>query len=273
MKKAVCVGINDYPFEDNDLKGCVNDAKAWQELLVARYGFAREDVTLLLDKDATKANILGSLEKMVAEAKPGDVLVFTNSSHGTYLVDTDADEEEYDEALVPYDGEQNLIVDDELRELFAKLADGVSMTAILDSCFSGTATRAPVFPKTPDDLRDRFLNPRLLGRPTLANIEDARPRQNTKYPESAMKDVLISGCTDKQQSGDARIDGAYHGVMTYYALQAIQDGGFRITFDELATRLHDLLKSSHYEQSPQVEGSAANKARYIFAEAESAAAV
>ncbi len=28
-KKAVCVGINDYPYDGNDLNGCVNDAKAW----------------------------------------------------------------------------------------------------------------------------------------------------------------------------------------------------------------------------------------------------
>ena len=27
-KKALCVGINDYPYEGSDLNGCVNDAKA-----------------------------------------------------------------------------------------------------------------------------------------------------------------------------------------------------------------------------------------------------
>ena len=28
-KRALCVGINDYPIRGMDLKGCVNDAKAW----------------------------------------------------------------------------------------------------------------------------------------------------------------------------------------------------------------------------------------------------
>lgn len=27
-KRALCVGINDYPYDGNDLNGCVNDAKA-----------------------------------------------------------------------------------------------------------------------------------------------------------------------------------------------------------------------------------------------------
>lgn len=33
-KKALCVGINNYPFGDeNDLKGCLNDANDWAALL------------------------------------------------------------------------------------------------------------------------------------------------------------------------------------------------------------------------------------------------
>ena len=39
-KKALCVGINDYPYDGSGLNGCVNDAKAWADLLVNHYGFA-----------------------------------------------------------------------------------------------------------------------------------------------------------------------------------------------------------------------------------------
>ena len=28
-KKALCIGINDYPGTDSDLQGCVNDATDW----------------------------------------------------------------------------------------------------------------------------------------------------------------------------------------------------------------------------------------------------
>jgi len=33
-KKALCVGINDYPYDGSDLNSCVNDARAWADLLV-----------------------------------------------------------------------------------------------------------------------------------------------------------------------------------------------------------------------------------------------
>jgi uncharacterized caspase-like protein len=263
-KKALCVGINDYPYEDNDLNGCVNDAKAWSELLVDHFGFPDSDVKLLLDDQATKANIMTALTELVTKAKAGDVLVFTNSSHGTYVADTSGDEEKYDEAMCPYDAEDNLIVDDELRKLFATLADNVSLTVISDSCFSGTVTRAVPGLKTPDDRRVRFLNPAIIGKRTLENVLKAVRKGKTKYPESKMKDILLSACTDKQYSYDAEIDGAYHGAMTYYALQAIQDADYKITYQELHKRLKKLLTDSSYEQTPQLEGKKDRKKSQIF---------
>ena len=43
-KKALCIGINDYPGTQSDLSGCVNDAHDWENVLDAR-GFS---VTMLL---------------------------------------------------------------------------------------------------------------------------------------------------------------------------------------------------------------------------------
>ena len=269
-KKAVCVGINDYPYgSGNDLNGCVNDAKDWADLLTSKFGFASSNVKVLLDAEATKANIMAALKGMVTGAKSGDILVFTNSSHGTYVADTSGDEEKYDEAICPYDCDANLIIDDELRDLFGKLADGVSLTVISDSCFSGTVTRAALsenFPgmKTPDDRRVRFLNPAFMGKPILKNPWKAKPKGKIKYPESKMKDVLLSGCSDKQYSSDALIDGAYHGAMTYYALKAIQEANYQISYQQLRTRLVYLLHEEQYEQTPQLEGKTANKKKQIF---------
>jgi hypothetical protein len=268
-KKALCVGINDYPYDGNDLNGCVNDAKAWADLLVHHYGFAQDNVRLMLDAEATKANIMAYLEGLVTGAKSGDILVFANSSHGTYVADTSGDEEMYDEALCPFDCADNLIIDDELRELFAKLAKGVNLTVISDSCFSGTVTRAPLLEiipglKTPDDRRVRFLNPALMGRKVLENPWKAKPKGKTKYPESKMKDVLLSGCTDEEYSYDARIGGVYHGAMTYYALKAIQEANYQITYQQLRTRVLHLLDDGGYPQHPQLEGKKANKKKQIF---------
>jgi hypothetical protein len=268
-KKALCVGINDYPYDGSDLNGCVNDAKAWAELLTGHYGFPQADVKLLLDNQATKANVMAGLNALLAGAKSGDVLVFTNSSHGTYVTDTSGDEAMYDEAMCPYDCAESLIVDDELRELFSGLGKGVRLTVISDSCHSGTVTRvavAEIIPglRTPDDRRARFLSPALRGEKVLENPWRAKPKAKEKYPESKMKDLLLSGCTDKEYSYDAMIGGKYHGAMTYFALKTIAEADYEITYAQLHSRLQYQLDDAGYPQHPQLEGRTENKRGQLF---------
>jgi hypothetical protein len=268
-KKALCVGINDYPGDGSDLNGCVNDAKAWADLLIRNYNFPASDVKLLLDSQATKAAILEGLKRLLAGARSDDILVFTNSSHGTYVADTDRDEDAYDEALCPCDCDLNLIIDDELREIFADLPKGVSFTLISDSCHSGTVTRAALnenipWLRTPDDRRVRFLHPSLIGRSSLANPWQASNKKKAKFPQSRMKEILLSGCSPSEYSYDALIGGKYHGAMTYFALQAIRDANYEITYGQLHSRLRHLLDEASYPQHPQLEGKAANKKKRIF---------
>ena len=173
-KRAFCVGINDYPYDGSDLNGRVNDARAWSQLLVEHYGFPPSAVTVLTDEQATKANMMDELGDLLAGAKAGDVPVFNNSSHGSYVADTDSDSPQYDETMCPYDVAEHLIVDDELRELFRAVAEDAHVVIIRDSCHSGTVMRAAInenIPglRTPDHRRVRFLNPALCGDPVLAN--------------------------------------------------------------------------------------------------------
>ena len=265
MKKALCVGINDYPVRGSDLKGCVNDAKAWAALLHEHYGWVASDITVLLDKQATKANILAALDAMLAGAAKGDVLVFTNSSHGTYAADENGDETRYDEAMCPWDMKRNLIVDDELRTRFAALPAGVHLTVISDSCFSGSVTRGESPIPTPDDRRRRFVNPARLGRREIGNMRTmAQPVRHDLYPEKKMKEVLVSGCKDNQYSYDARFGAVYHGAMTYFALEIIRAANYRITYADLWDQLVVRLTQEGYDQEPQLEGKASAKHRLLF---------
>jgi metacaspase-1 len=265
QRRALCVGINDYPYDGSDLNGCVNDARGWADVLKTRFQFT--EVKLLLDQDATKARVLEGLKDLLAGASAGDELVFTSSSHGSYVADTDGDEERYDEIVCPYDIADNHILDDELRNLFSNVAQGVNVSVVLDNCFSGTATRAAVSEilpgmRTPDDRRVRFLSPALRGGKVLENPWRARPNSEVKHPESKMREILLTGCTDREYSYDARIDGKYHGAMSYYALQAIAEADGHLTFQQLHDRIVNLIVD--YPQSPQLEGSRASKKRPIF---------
>lgn len=269
-KRALCVGINDYPYgDDSDLNGCVNDAKAWADLLLTHFGFT--DVRLLVDAAATKATIAAGVKELIGTAQAGDILVYTFSGHGTYVTDTDNDEALYDEAQCPYDVADDLLIDDDWRKIFANIPEDVQLTVISDSCFSGTATRAPLAPpgkKTPDDRRVRFLNPARFGGTVLSNPwknqEKVTAAKKETHPESSMKEIFLSGCSDSEYSYDALINGIYHGAMTYHAIQAIVAANFDLTYADMHKKLLGLVKDAGYPQTPQLEGKDDNKQRKLF---------
>jgi hypothetical protein len=285
-KRAFCVGINDYPIEGADLRGCINDAQGWASMLVDHFDFPQADVTLVTDAEATKANMLSGVKNLLAGARYGDVLVFTNSSHGSYIPDTGADEQDrYDEVICPYDILDNQLVDDELREIFAGIPRGVRLTVISDSCHSGNVTRvipSEILPglRFDDDRRARFLSPLYWadGRTTrdgggsaardaasiLPNALSATPTSRQTYPQSSMREVLLSGCEDREVSYDAMIGGTYHGAMSFFAQKAIVDANYAITYQELHHTLTTSLDAARYSQHPQLEGRSANKHRQVF---------
>ena len=144
MKKALLVGINDYPGTQNDLMGCVNDITNVYDVLVKYYGFKPSDVTLLADKRATTKAILDALGKLIASGSSGDTLVFHYSGHGSQVADPEGDEADgKDEIICPYDfdWDKSYIKDDDFARIFKDLKKGVTLEVILDSCHSGTGTR------------------------------------------------------------------------------------------------------------------------------------
>ena len=138
---ATLVGCN-YPNTINELHGCINDVKAMHNLLISRFSFCSDDITVLTDGPGstelpTGANIMRALSLMAAQAEPGDVLFFHYSGHGTLIpaVKPHHGRSTRDEAIVPCDF--NLITDVDFRLLVDRLPAGVSFTIISDSCHSG----------------------------------------------------------------------------------------------------------------------------------------
>lgn len=270
--KALCVGINDYPIDGADLQGCVNDANAWADLLVSRFDFSRGSIKMLTDQRAKKKPILDGLKSMIAGSKEGDILVFTNSSHGSYVPDQENDEPDgYDETMCPWDVKDAHITDDELRSILEDIPRGVRFTLISDSCHSGSVTRASLDEIIPgrrerfkDKRRVRFLNPALTARTRLLpNSLGAKPKGRIGT-QSGMRHVLVAGCRDDEYSYDARIGGTFHGAMTYHAIKAIRAARYKITPTQLTRELNRMLPAAGYEQHPQVSGQAASKSRPIF---------
>jgi hypothetical protein len=246
MRRALCVGINDYPGILNDLDGCINDMKSWAATLTA-FGF---DVATLADAQATKADFLQVLEDMLAQSGAGDYVAVCYSGHGTHVKDTSGDEtDRWDEALYLYD---DVLLDDELYDALGKADAETRVVFVMDSCFSGTVTRA----LNVGAVRGKARYVRPPDMPLYARVVG----QMRDLPEEGMVELLLSACGPNEYSYE-RCEGTCHGAFTFYAISALESG---ISYTDWHARVRAILPSSEFPQSPQLEGRIAFKALPVF---------
>lgn len=261
-RKALCVGINDFKnYPQAALRGCVNDVHDMAALLKDLLNFSDEDITILTDAQATKANIMNQLQTMVDEAKEGkhNYLVFSFSSHGTQIPDLSGDEEDAaDEAFCPHDLDQldnawdpNFIIsDDELHDLFVTLPENVLLEVYLDTCHSGTGVKAI------DLLLTR--RPRYLPPPSLQAFKEIEGRASRGLArkfiqEPAVHHILWAGCRSDQTSADALIADSWHGAFTYFFCKEMRACENRLSRKEVLTKIREDLAEGDYTQIPQLE--------------------
>lgn len=260
-KRALCIGINDYPGTGSDLSGCVNDAKDWSAELKSR-GF---EVTQLLDKKATHAAMTKAIGGLVSGGKKGDTLVITYSGHGTWVPDSSGDEADgRDEGLCPYDiGTVGPLLDDDIRVLFDKRAAGARVVLISDSCHSGSVTRGRDDDLDPGMPRARFL-PLEAWMPAFElPITSTRPPALVSGLRRAGGDVLLAGCQDTEYSWDTSFKGRPNGAFTYYALKTLRETK-PTTYEAWYNAIRGYLPSSRLPQAPQILGSATARRFKVF---------
>ncbi len=130
MKRALVVGINNYPPSLRRLRYCVHDAHEMENLLsMPEFGF---EIETLLDDKASRRDLRRHLEALFRES--ADTYLFYFSGHGwaddvgVYLVPVDGDKEEKGIEL------------DYLRRLITNVAPPrATVIVILDCCHSGAA--------------------------------------------------------------------------------------------------------------------------------------
>lgn len=277
-KKALWFGINAYP-APNQLAGCVNDANDLPSRLVSIYGFARSDIQVISDADASRRGILDARAQFLTGAQKGDVLVIGFSGHGTYVGDTSGDEtDQYDEAIVPHDFQYaGLIVDDEQREQFGNIAAGVHLDIFSDSCHSGTVTRVVmldhilpgIFGKEDQrkSWRVRFLSPDPKWMPQCDEqiLETPWPGKSKRsLTQASMNHLGVFGCKNTQYSYDAKFGGRANGAMSYACMQVMEERGPSLTYSQLVREMNVKLKAWGFPQEPQLEGKSSDKRRRLF---------
>lgn len=221
-----------------NLTACQADANSMESLLKRR-GFI---VTKLLTASATREAVLGHLAEAAAKCVPGDIFVFTNSSHGGQLPDTNGDESDgSDETICLYDGE---LIDDELYAALGAFQAGVRVLVLSDSCHSGTVTRMFDRPRLESWSHDdqkvaaRLLPPDVALATYHANQDyydllQSKPELKDARKKLKASVLLISGCMDNQTS----MDGLYNGAFTGTLLKVWNGGAFKGSYKDLRNQI------------------------------------
>jgi hypothetical protein len=208
-KRALLIGINDYAAESiPDLYGAINDIEAMRQILITRYGFSNEHITMISNEGATREGILAALEQLVESSGKDDLIYIHYSGHGSQVEDRNGDEKDdnMDETLVPQDSrtsdEVRDITDDELAQILARLESRYTLI-VLDSCHSGTATR------------DVFLRTRSIPADNRVSLY---PSMGTRsiVPVIGERHVLMTGAASHENALDGPVDETSHyGLFTY----------------------------------------------------------
>ncbi len=228
-RRALLVGINDYtastlaahpqtapvPGRDwPDLAGAVNDVNTMRDMLVALYGFDRNDIVTLTDQAATREAILGTIEqRLVNPAAKDDVILFYFAGHGSQVRNSLSEErDKLDESLVPADSRAGAadIRDKELRMLFNRILDrGARLTVILDNCHSSSGARG-----LGTGARPRGVKP---------DLRDVADGVNVPRPESRGA-LVLAATQDVDAAWETRdAEGKFHGAFSWSWMRSMRD--------------------------------------------------
>lgn len=281
-KKALLIGIN-YFGSKSELRGCINDVKNVSNFLVQNWGYKWEDMVILTDdqreqgKVPTKQNMIRAMQWLVKDARPNDSLVFHYSGHGGLTEDLDGDEESgFDDVIYPVDFQTNgHIVDDDMHDIMVRpLPPGCRLTALYDSCHSGTALDLPYVYSTKGVVKEPNLLKEagtgalsafmayesgnilgaLLSLTGLVKSVTKSGLVNTdqiKQLKASPADVIsLSGCKDDQTSADASEGGQSTGAMSWSFIKVMKDNPNQ-SYLSLLNNMRTLL-SQKYSQKPQL---------------------
>ncbi|CCD25064.1 caspase family protein NDAI_0E02470 [Naumovozyma dairenensis CBS 421] len=285
-RKALLIGIN-YFGSRNQLSGCINDTQNMYNFLVQRYGYSPDDIVRLTDDQAnpvcvpTRYNMLRAMSWLVKDVQPGDHLFLHYSGHGGQTPDLDGDEEDgMDDVIYPVDFEtQGFIVDDLMHDIMVRpLMQGVTFTALFDSCHSGTVLDLPFTYSTKGVIKepnmwknigssglgaamayatgntsDLLGSLRSIGN-TVGGGNNGYDRQRVIQMKFSPADIImLSGSKDNQTSADTFEDGQNIGAMSHAFIKVMSYQPQQSYLSLLQNIRAELMNK--YSQRPQLSTS------------------
>ncbi|MGH2565821.1 MAG: caspase family protein, partial [Ginsengibacter sp.] len=253
QQRALVIGIDKYkptsrsPF--SELDGCKNDASSMKILINAKYNFPNNNIKELYNEQATRENILRSLNDLLNKSSKGDVAFVYYAGHGSEVKNSLNNVEDHlDQSIVPVDYWKAGIRDirnKELAAIFDNCIDkGVMLTCIFDCCHSGTIDRG--IQNTPPKFR--YMPGTDWDAKDASNPIPPERRKNSNY--------LIFAAVQKDQEESEQTDenGIPHGAFTLALTKAILQQNINGSVNNLFTALHAILRSDGITDEPVKAG-------------------
>jgi hypothetical protein len=241
----------------NSLHAPAGDVASMVVLLRENYAFKNENITVLPESSATREGILSAIDKLVAETKPGDFVVFYYSGHGSQRRDTLSSKNQLDETIVPIDtwkGDLD-VRDKEMAVRFNRIVydKHAHLTAIYDSCNSGTQARGIgefVKRSLPYDDRD-------VAKDKAAHPNDVVVESDLKHLPQDGNATILAAADAYGAAVEARYpdDGRWHGAFTRALIRALQSSSQTMSAEDVVASVSSLLHADPVDfQQPSVEG-------------------
>jgi len=194
---ALIIGINDYQ-KWNVLKTAVNDAITLKKVLIQKYAFEDQNVSILINSQATRPNIINKLRLKAQDLNHNDNLLIYFAGHGS--LDNFSDEGYW----IPVEGEHkdptSWVTHNAIQTIItAKKLLGKNIIVITDSCYGGKLFRSGGV-LTVSEKSNKYED-------TLLKLASKRSRQ------------IISSGGIETVSDEGR-DG--HSIFAYYFLEALR---------------------------------------------------
>ena len=239
---AVVIGINTYP-RIRQLKYAVNDARLFYEYLVKYTHVPQENVTLLLDREATLTQIRSALgTRLKSIAGKDDMVIIFFAGHGATEKDVmSPDGDGLEKYLLPYDANpQDLYATAlpmrEISHIFKRI-QAERLVFIADSCYSGASGGRTIdITGIRASISDNFMDRIATGKGRVI--------------------MTASGANEVSVENEQ----FEHGVFTYYLVEGLKgeadaDGDGFITVDEAYLCVSDKVpQATGQEQHPIKKG-------------------
>lgn len=234
MNHALLIGIN-YVGTSNELKNCINDVENMKKILIEKYGFKEENITLMTDNTntkPTKANIIIAIKKLCSTVGS---LFFHYSGHGVVAqggraintLSVQRGNTRQTEMICPLDfTTAGMIYDHDLRSFMDTIPASSYLTAIMDCCHS-------------EDIFSLTYNVEisLEGKCILSKI--------ASLSETTGKIILLSACRSDEVDEDG-VSG--DGALTASLLHLLD--GSDITCQELLEGVSTYFRKEGFTQLP-----------------------